>query len=521
MFESPTSGCLNGQPFFFLRRPKALALLTYTRPLLYPKQERAFFNPLRYSFIEASTKAGKTVAAIAWILEQAFAGERGQNFWWVAPITEQSKIAYTRIKNGLTVGTFTPREAPTPMITLINGATIVFKSGDNPDSLYGEDVYAAVVDEASRVKEESWHALRSTLTATQGPVRIIGNVKGRKNWFFRLARLAESKRRDNMFYEKITVLDAIAAGVIPEAEVEDAKATLPEAVFRELYMAEPSDDGGNPFGLQHISACVRAGLAEGPPAAFGVDLAKKQDYLVVIGLNAEGQVCVFRRWQGASWRESISRIHRLVGEDAPTLVDSTGLGDPVLEELQVEHGNFRGYNFTQASKQRLMEGLAVSIQKGEISFPAGEIQLELESFEYELTRTGVRYSAPEGLHDDCVCALALARQAWAEGAPAAALMDFWSERAAAAKQDRDSRPGLIIDDLDPDARSAPRAGAGTAGVDFDNELTELYESTLAAYTPAPTRCAACAEPIGVDRISDGFFVWHRECIGAGSVRRAA
>jgi hypothetical protein len=496
-------------------------LLTYTRPPLYPKQERAFFNPLRYSFIEASTKAGKTVAAIAWILEAAFAGERGQNFWWVAPITEQSKIAYTRIKNGLTVGTFTPREAPTPMITLINGATIVFKSGDNPDSLYGEDVYAAVVDEASRCKEESWHALRSTLTATQGPVRIIGNVKGRKNWFFRLARLAESGRRDNMFYEKITVVDAIAAGVIPESEVEDAQATLPEAVFRELYMAEPSDDGGNPFGLQHIANCSLPGLMPGPAVAFGIDLAKKQDYFVIIGLNESGQVCAFRRWHGTSWRTSIERTWRIVGEDVPALVDSTGIGDPVLEELQEEHGNFRGYHFTAVSKQRLMEGLAVSIQKGEIQFPEGEIQLELESFEYELTRTGVRYSAPEGLHDDCVCALALARQAWAEGAPAAALMDFWAQRAERAKQTRESRPGLLIDDLDFPEGGAERGTAGVSGIDFNNELTELYESTLASYTPAATRCAACAEPIGPDQISDGVFVWHRECMSAGSVRRAA
>ena len=33
---------------------------------------------------------------------------------------------------------------------------------------------------------------------------------------------------------------------------------------------------------------------------------------------------------------------------------------------------------------------------------------ELEAFEYEYTRTGVRYTAPPGMHDDCVCALALA-----------------------------------------------------------------------------------------------------------------
>ena len=32
----------------------------------------------------------------------------------------------------------------------------------------------------------------------------------------------------------------------------------------------------------------------------------------------------------------------------------------------------------------------------------------MNNIEYEYTRTGVKYSAPPGLHDDCVCALALA-----------------------------------------------------------------------------------------------------------------
>jgi hypothetical protein len=55
-----------------------------------------------------------------------------------------------------------------------------------------------------------------------------------------------------------------------------------------------------------------------------------------------------------------------------------------------------------------MVGLASAIQKGEVEFPPGVIVDELECFEYEYTRTGVRYSAPEGYHDDCVIALALA-----------------------------------------------------------------------------------------------------------------
>ena len=55
-----------------------------------------------------------------------------------------------------------------------------------------------------------------------------------------------------------------------------------------------------------------------------------------------------------------------------------------------------------------MEGLAVAIQSGKVSYPDGPIVSELKSFEYSYTQRGVRYQAREGTHDDCVCALALA-----------------------------------------------------------------------------------------------------------------
>lgn len=55
-----------------------------------------------------------------------------------------------------------------------------------------------------------------------------------------------------------------------------------------------------------------------------------------------------------------------------------------------------------------MEGLQLAIHNREIGYPKGTLLNELLSFEYQWTRTGATYSAPEGLHDDCVMALALA-----------------------------------------------------------------------------------------------------------------
>lgn len=478
---------------------------------MYPKQLDAMFCSERYGIIEASTKSGKTVSAIAWIVEKALSGSAGQNFWWVAPGYNQAEIAYRRIKQGLTKGSFTAFDTPTPRICTMVGTWIWFKSADNADALYGEDVYAAVVDEASRIAETSWHAIRSTLTATRGPIRIIGNVKGRKNWFYSLARRAETGQFPNMHYSRITADDAVQAGVLDAEEIEDAKSTLPEAIFRELYYAEPGDDTGNPFGLEHIRACTVETFANGPIVAWGIDLAKSQDYFVCIGLNELGQVVALHRWRGVPWRESIRRVWKLVGEDTPALVDSTGVGDPVLEELHVEHGNFIGFHFSATSKQKLMEGLAVSIQSREISFPKGIIPQELEMFGYEFTRTGVRYEAAEGHHDDCVCSLALARQMWTEAGPGENVMKYYAETSAKLRTKEAKAPA-------ENNRPWRDEGLVVEVDDIGNELEDLYNETVAKSLPSMRKvCFACGKDvIGASRVTDGELFWHNECAGTNA-----
>lgn len=396
--------------------------LHYVRPWLYPKQREAIFDckdvngePARYAFIEASTKAGKTSACIAWLFEQALSGKKGWNYWWVAPVYTQAKIAFRRMKDGLPKHLFVANESEL-FLRLPNGTTIWFKTAEKPDNLYGDDVHAAVVDEASRAREEAWHAIRSTLTATKGPVRCIGNVKGRKNWFYKLARIAEGGA-EGMAHAKLNAWDAVSGGVLDKAEIEDARRLLPENVFKELYLAEASEDEGNPFGFKHIAACVGE-LSEEPPVAIGVDLAKSSDWTVLIALDRHGRVCGFERWQHVPWGETTKRLRDLI-EYIPSNVDSTGVGDPIVEALQEDRVNVRGVTFSAPSKQRLMEGLALAIQSREITFPPGPIKTELELFEYVFTRTGVRYSAPEGYHDDCVMALALAVARWRETLPLA------------------------------------------------------------------------------------------------------
>lgn len=380
-------------------------VITITRPKLTSYQKKILYSPARFTVTTAATKIGKTFSHSYWLFEQSSTPPKpGANYWWVAPVFGQAEIAFNRIRRFLGHSSdfrinLSKMLIETPVESLLH-----YRSAENPDSLYGEDVFAAVLDEFTRMKEAAWFAMRSTLTATKGKCKFIGNSKGRKNWGYRLGLKARSGEPGYEFF-RITAYDAVAEGILELAEVEQAKRDLPELAFKELYLAEDLDDQANPFGIQHIKNCIKQ-LSTRPARAYGVDLAKSTDWTVVVGLDDQKQICFFDRWQ-SDWSQTKRRLIDII-KYTPTAIDSTGVGDPIVEDIQRQCSQVEGYHFSQNSKQQLMEGLSSSIQKSEISVLDGVMKDELESFEFEYTKMGVRYSAPSGVHDDTVCALALA-----------------------------------------------------------------------------------------------------------------
>jgi hypothetical protein len=100
--------------------------------------------------IEATPKCGKTVGCMAWLTEQAVHGRPSDHYWWVAPVAEQARMVFDRLL----------RAAPPAVARSIMAArpsrsrtTPPSASRAPTDALYGEDVVAAVIDEAPRCKE--------------------------------------------------------------------------------------------------------------------------------------------------------------------------------------------------------------------------------------------------------------------------------------------------------------------------------------------------------------------------------
>lgn len=215
--------------------------LKVKRPNLTSYQKDFLYNPSRFTFTEASTKVGKTFSHIWWIYERAHESwnKEGYNHWWVAPVYSQTKIAFKRLtyKLGRT-GAYDINQSNLT-ITCPNGSVIHFKSADKPDNLFGEDVYSIVFDEAPRAKVDAYYALRSTITATKGKMKLIGNFGGVSNWMHQIKEKA--KKDKNYSYYKVTAWDAVKEGILEESEILQAQKDLPPKVFNQLYLAEETE----------------------------------------------------------------------------------------------------------------------------------------------------------------------------------------------------------------------------------------------------------------------------------------
>lgn len=356
-------------------------------------QQKILENDKRFRVIMCGRRFGKS--ELSQILSVTYAS-RGLSVAYITPTYGLAKVFFGKLTEALPF----PNNKSDLKIAFPTGGEIEFFTGERLDNLRGRKFHLVIVDEASFIPdlENGWNnSIRPTLTDYKGKAVFLSTPKG-KNFFYSLFM----KQGENDWSSfKFTSYDN---PFIDPQEIDDARMQLPEVVFEQEYMANPSENSANPFGNAFIRNCVKP-ISNQQVVAFGIDVAKSFDHTVVIGLDNNGNVAYFDRFQ-MDWHNTKENIKRL--PKCPILIDSTGVGDPILEDLKRDGLQIEGLKFTSQSKQQLMEGLSTAIQQQKIGFPDGVIRDELEIFEYEFTKSGVRYSAPTGFHDDAVCALALA-----------------------------------------------------------------------------------------------------------------
>lgn len=381
---------------------------------LHPKQLEVYEHRSRFNVMECGRRFGKTLFGVNLLCESAI---DGFPVAWFAPTFKYLREPWEICKSTLAPITKTVNSQE-KRIELITGGIVDFWSLEDAEAGRGKKYKRIVCDEGGITRYlQSWwtEAGRPTLTDLKGDAWFLGTPKGRQ--YFHKLFLRGQQGDPNWRSWRFGTADN---PYIDRNEIEDARQEYESLglihIFNQEFLGIPADDGGNPFGADAITKCLIPTLSTEPTVACGVDLAKHQDFTVVVGLDRNGDMSMLERWQ-MDWGQTTRRVVDLV-RNKKVAIDATGVGDPIVEQIRRELGvdadndQVIGYTFTSSSKQQLMEGLASAIQRQQVGLYPGTrdwLLNELSSFEYEVKPGGrVSYSAPDGLTDDGVCGLSLA-----------------------------------------------------------------------------------------------------------------
>jgi hypothetical protein len=334
----------------------------------------------------------------------------GQVGYW-APSYQFAQEPYKRIKRALPSRVVTSKSDNELRIELVTGGTLRCFSLESPDAGRSFDFDLALIDEAGLIAclEEAWNeTIRYTLADRKGRARFGGTPKGR-NYFYQLYLRALGGEPGWSYHTASTWQNPY----IPKEELEAIKESTPDRAYRQEVLAEFLESGGGVFA--DVDRRVMTGVEKIPPQEghvyhAGIDLAKSEDYTVVSILDQNGRQCLVERWNKRSWPDTV----RMCGEilkayNATATVDSTGVGDPVFDAMKRAGMSVVSFQFTQQSREHLLERLMLEMEQEKITLLDLPVQTaELKSFEWVLRGKTVRAEAPK--HDDTVMALALAVQ---------------------------------------------------------------------------------------------------------------
>lgn len=381
---------------------------------LHPAQRVFITDPHKYLVMDAGRQMGKSHGCAAFCSVQALS-KPGSVGWVISPTYKQSAVLLKKIEKLLKDNRVPIKMKNTPQdmsITVLwNGSVISAVSADNPNNLRGATLDFLVFDEAAMIPDDTiWYEILMPMCWKEDcKVRFISTPKG-KNWFYDLYKMAEDNE-DWVSYHYTSDDNPF----MPKSFIKSMEKRLDRDTFRQEILAEFIEGGGLVF-YDYDLAPVNGHIPQ-PTDMFiaGVDLAKTVDFTVITVINImTAEVCYVDRWQKCSWEETIERIYDVYNQynQCPMIVDSTGVGDPIVERLLDKGINAYSFVFSAKTKPQVVRNLVAMLQSRELRLPDVKYYKdEFERFSYNVTPMGnVQYSAPRGYHDDCVMSMCLA--AW-------------------------------------------------------------------------------------------------------------
>jgi phage FluMu gp28-like protein len=315
-----------------------------------------------------------------------------------------------------------------------NGSRIVALP-NNPQLLRGYTANQVIADEANFFKDDElvfYNVLYPKLSTTDGTLIAISTPWNKDSVFYRMCQNKD-------FSQHVVTCEQVKeAGLIKQSFIDDMRAQLPTEFFQREFMAEFVEDIDAWLSQSLIVQCIDSNLQlydfhDQPRGEFyvGVDFGKEMDYSVVLVAEKSGStvsvVHAHRFPLKTEYASVIGYVKSLLDrwqEIRAVYADITGVGNYIVEDMfRGGIQNVTGITFTVQSKEEMATIMREKMRTGEVKIPyvpsrrLEDINLtaELNIEKCELMKTGhLRFSHPEGGHDDVFWSTALAIYASAQ-----------------------------------------------------------------------------------------------------------
>ena len=299
-------------------------------------------------------------------------------------------------------------------IKMQNGSLFQIIGTDNIDAIVGTNPIGCIFSEYALQNPKAWDYVRPILAENSGWAVFIFTPRGMNHGW----KILQQARKSEWFNQILTVENTRA---ISEEALREEREQMPQDLFEQEYFCKFIEGAGAVFrGIEKRLWEGDLQNERGRKYRMGVDLGKYQDFTVLTLIDLETfQVGTPIRFNLMDWNIQRLKIEAVARQynNAEIVIDSTGLGDPIFDELNAIKGlNIKPVKFTELIRNQLLWNLQMKIEQGLLTLPNDEILMnELRSFQYRLPemnelhiRPKLQMGVPVGLHDDCVFSLALA-----------------------------------------------------------------------------------------------------------------
>jgi hypothetical protein len=293
-------------------------------------------------------------------------------------------------------------------VELKNGSVFQVIGADNIDNIVGTNPIGVVFSEYSLMKAQVWDFIRPILAENGGFAIFVFTPRG-MNEGWKILQIAKENPQE-WWHEILTVDDTKA---IPESVLFQEKKEMPADLFDQEYYVKFIDGASSVF--RRITENIlddKEGLKYNKRYQIGIDLAKYQDFTVISVVDLHTFHTVKQlKLNHIDWSDQKEIIVKEIKywNKARTFIDSTGVGDPIVEDLKRLCPSVEAFHFNETSRTQLLNNLQVLLEQDKIKIPNdAELVDELKSMQYELVGQKVKMKVPEGLHDDRIISLGLA-----------------------------------------------------------------------------------------------------------------